>query len=341
MRVLVTGGAGYIGSFTVRALQLAGHEVVVYDNLSFGHPQAIQAELVIGDLADASALDSCIANGHFDAIIHFAAFIEAGESMVDAGRFFVNNTANAIHLINVAAHHGIKNFVFSSTAGVYGNPVRVPIREDDPAVPINVYAESKLLVERALPWYDLVHGMRSVTLRYFNAAGASLDGSMGQDHEPATHLITVAIKAALGQIDRFTLFGGDYPTPDGTCVRDYIHVLDLASAHVVALDHLSDGGASDLFNVGTGTGYSNWDVIRTLKEISASDFTVNHGPRRAGDPAELVADSTKLQSATGWRPTNSALETIIRSAWDWQRTHPRGYATHEVEHAQRAHISGG
>ena len=327
MRVLVTGGAGYIGSFAARALEAAGHRVVVCDNLSFGHREAIDAELVVGDIADAGTLDACLAARRFDAIMHFAAFIEAGESMKDAGRFFQNNTANTITLLNVALRHGIQHFVFSSTAGVYGDPVRLPITESDPTRPTNVYGETKLLVERMLPWYELVHGMRSVSLRYFNAAGGALDGSMGQDHEPASHLITLAIQAALGQHDHLVLFGDDYPTPDRTCIRDYIHVLDLASAHVLALEHLAASGASDIFNVGSGRGYSNWEVIRTLKRISEIDFPVVIGPRRPGDAVELVADSSKLRQTLGWRPEHSDLETIVRSAWNWHSTHPHGYAS--------------
>lgn len=327
MRILVTGGAGYIGSFTTRALQGAGHEVVVYDNLSFGHPEAIDAELVIGDLADSTVLDAVFSSRPFDAVIHFAASIEAGESMVDAGRFFTNNTANAINLLNAAVRHGITQLVFSSTAGVYGNPERLPIRESDAAVPTNVYAESKLLVERMLPWYQLVHGLRSVALRYFNAAGAALDGSMGQDHEPASHIITVAIQAALGERSPFLLFGDDYPTADGTCIRDYIHVLDLATAHVMALDYLNGGGAFDIFNVGTGTGYSNREVIATLKRISGVDFPIEPAPRRVGDPVALIADAGKLRDRLGWRPEHSDLDTIVGTAWEWHRTHPRGYAS--------------
>lgn len=327
MQILVTGGAGYIGSFTTRALQQAGHEVVVYDNLCFGHREAIEAELVVGDLADTARLDACIATHGFDAVIHFAAFIEAGESMENAGKFFANNTANAINVLNAAVRYDIKRFVFSSTAGVYGNPTRVPVKESDPSVPINVYAESKLLVERMLPWYELVHDIRSVALRYFNAAGAALDGSSGQDHSPATHLISVAIQSALGQRGRFPLFGDDYPTPDGTCIRDYIHVLDLASAHVVALNYLAGGGGNNVWNVGTGQGSSNWDVIRTVKRVSGVDFAVDLVPRRAGDPAELIADATKLQEELGWRAEHSALDTIIGSAWSWYSSHPEGYAT--------------
>ena len=332
MQVLVTGGAGYIGSFTVRALQQAGHSVTVYDNLAFGHPQALEdVNLVIEDLADRDALDACVANGRFDAILHFAAFIEAGESMRDAARFFANNTGNSINVLNAAGTHGVRNFVFSSTAGVYGDPERIPIAESDPATPINVYAETKLLVERMLPWYDEVHGVRSVSLRYFNAAGAALDGSMGQDHEPASHLITVAIKAALGQIPALPLYGDDYHTPDGTCIRDYIHVLDLAVAHVAALDLLVDGGESAVFNVGSGTGFSNLQVIDTLKRVTGVNYPVEVGPRRAGDPAELVADPSKLQEATGWRAQLSDLETICASAWAWHSRHPEGYATREEE----------
>lgn len=327
MRVLVTGGAGYIGSFTTRALVTAGHEVVVYDNLSFGHREAIEVELMVGDLADRESLDNCLDSGSFDAIIHFAAFIEAGESMVDATPFFANNTGNAISLLNAAVRHGIGMLVFSSTAGVYGNPVRLPIAESDVTTPTNVYAETKLLVERMLPWYELVHGLRSVPLRYFNAAGAALDGSMGQDHEPASHILTIAIQAALGERDRFVLFGEDYPTADGTCVRDYIHVLDLAAAHVMALDYLQSGAASDVFNVGTGRGYSNREVLAAVKRISGVDFVVDKGARRAGDPTELIADSSKLRAKMGWEPRHSDLESIVSSAWEWHRSHPGGYGS--------------
>lgn len=325
MRVLVTGGAGYIGSFTTRALLNAQHEVVVFDNLCYGHRQAIDTELMVADLADTSALDRCLGSRSFDAIIHFAGSIEAGVSMREAGRFFHNNTGNSITLLNAAVRHGVQHFVFSSSAAVYGDPIHLPVTESDPTLPTSVYGESKLLVERMLPWYERVHAIRSIALRYFNATGAALDGSMGQDHEPATHLITVAIKAALGQIDRFSLYGADYPTPDGACVRDYIHVIDLASAHLLALDHLAGGGSSDIFNCGTGTGTSNRQVIGVVKRISGVDFPVDIAPRRAGDPAELAADSSKLCQRLGWEPRHSDLETIVGSAWKWHSSHPHGY----------------
>jgi UDP-glucose 4-epimerase len=324
VRVLVTGGAGYIGSFTVQALLEAGHEVVAFDNLSHGHRTATPVELVTGDLADPEALNACLARG-FDAVMHFAAFIEAGDSMVDAARFFRNNTGNSITLLNALAANGIKQLVFSSTAGVYGNPERLPIKESDPTAPTNVYAESKLLVERMLPWYERVYGIRSVALRYFNAAGAAPDGSNGQDHEPASHLIAIAIQAAMGVRHGMTVFGTDYPTDDGTCIRDYIHVIDLAAAHVLALDHLSNGTGFDVFNVGSGRGYSVWDVVGEVKRVSRVDFPVEVGPRRAGDPVALIADPSKLRDRLGWSTKSSGLDTIVSSAWEWHSTHPGGY----------------
>jgi UDP-glucose 4-epimerase len=321
----VPGGAGYIGSFTVDALQQAGHDVVVFDNMAFGHREAVSAELVVGDLADSAALDACFERFQFDAVIDFAAWIEAGLSMQDAGRFFQNNTANAITVLNAMVKHGVDKLVFSSTAAVYGDPVHIPVAETDPKQPVNVYGESKLLVERMLPWYEKVHGIHSVPLRYFNASGAALDGSKGQDHQPASHLITVAIMAALKGADTFVLYGDDYPTLDGTCIRDYIHVLDLADAHVAALHYMDEGGPSDAFNIGTGAGSSNREVLKTVKRVSEIDLSVKVGPRRPGDPAELVADSTKLQRTMGWTPRHSDLETIVRSAWKWHSSHPNGY----------------
>lgn len=327
MRVLVTGGAGYIGSFTVDALQTAGHDVVVYDNLTHGHPEAVDAEIVVGDLGDAAALDALLHARSFDAIVHFAASIEAGVSMVDAGPFFANNVSNSITLLNAAQVAGIERLVFSSSAGVYGNPERVPIKETDATIPINTYAETKLLVERILVWYERVHNLHSISLRYFNAAGAAPDGSKGQDHQPATHILSVAVETALGLRDTFPLYGDDYDTPDGTCIRDYIHVLDLASAHVMALEYLQHQGEHATFNVGAGHGYSNLEVISALKRISGVDFDVSVLPRRAGDPSQLVADVTKIGRELGWQARHSDLDTVVGSAWEWQRKHPHGYGS--------------
>jgi UDP-glucose 4-epimerase len=327
VRVLVTGGAGYIGSFTVDALQAEGHEVVVFDNLSYGHREAVSAEIVVGDLADEVRLRECLAERKFEAVIHFAGSIEAGISMVEAGRFFANNVSNSITLLNAAQDASIQHIVFSSSAGVYGDPERVPIKETDATVPINAYAETKLLVERILVWYEKVHGMRSVSLRYFNAAGAALDGSKGQDHQPATHILSVAIETALGQREVFPLFGDDYDTPDGTCIRDYIHVLDLASAHVKALGYLRDGGANEILNVGAGHGYSNREVIASVQQKSSVDFAVETRPRRPGDPSRLIADVDRIHQVLNWRAEHSNLDTIVGSAWEWLRTHPHGYGS--------------
>ncbi len=327
MRVLVTGGAGYIGSFTVDALQAEGHDVVVFDNLSYGHREAVSSEILVGDLADEALLLKLLTQRSFEAVIHFAGSIEAGLSMIEAGRFFANNVSNTITLLNVAQRAGIQHIVFSSSAGVYGNPERMPIKETDSTVPINTYAETKLLAERILAWYERVYGMRSVSLRYFNAAGAALDGSKGQDHQPATHILSVAIETALGQRAAFPLFGDDYNTPDGTCIRDYIHVLDLASAHIMALRYLIDGGGSETLNVGAGQGHSNRAVIESVKHVSGIDFPVDVQPRRPGDPSRLIADVEKIGRVLAWQAQHSDLDTVVRSAWQWQRTHPHGYGS--------------
>lgn len=301
--------------------------MVVFDNLSYGHREAVSAEIVVGDLADEALLQKTLAEQSFEAVIHFAGSIEAGLSMVEAGRFFANNVSNSITLFNAAHRAGITHVVFSSSAGVYGNPQRVPIKEDDPTAPINAYAETKLLVERILAWYEKVHGMRSVSLRYFNAAGAALDGSKGQDHQPATHILSVAIETALRLRETFPLYGDDYDTPDGTCIRDYIHVLDLASAHVMALRYLIDGGSNEILNVGAGQGHSNREVIDTVQGVSRVDFPVEVHPRRPGDPSQLIADVEKIRQVLGWQAGYSSLGTIVSSAWEWQRTHPHGYGS--------------
>jgi UDP-glucose 4-epimerase len=328
MKILVTGGAGYIGSFVSRQLQVDGHDVVILDDLSYGHREAVTAPIEEANLGDARALDDIFARHHPEAVMHLAAFIEVNESSENPAKYFRNNTANTALLLEAMVRHSSPYLVFSSTAAVYGTPDTIPIGESAPTAPDSPYGASKLLTELSLPWYEQAHGLKAICLRYFNAAGASLDGSAGQDHQPATHLITSAIKAALGQ-SAFTLHGDDYDTPDGTCIRDYIHVLDISAAHTAALGHLVGGGNGGMYNVGTGNGLSNTEVVDTVKQISGIDFEVINGPRRPGDPVRLVADASRLERELGWKPQHSDLETIVRSSWLWQSTHPGGYVSRE------------
>lgn len=325
MRILVTGGAGYIGSHTIRELLARGHEVVALDNLERGHAASVQCPLLKVDLRDRLATQQAVQSQPFDGAIHFAAYAAAGESVVHPGMYFENNVGGSINLLNALVAAGVKHLVFSSSCGVYGQPRRLPVTEDSEFRPESPYGESKYLVERTLPWYDRAHGLRSVSLRYFNAAGASLDGSLGDDARPVTRLIPNVMKAILGRRDGVTIFGNDYPTPDGTCIRDYIHVLDLASAHVLALEFLSAGGQGTAFNVGIGVGYSNLQVVETIRRVSGASFAVKFGPRRPGDPAEVYADNTKIRQVLGWTPRYSDLETIVRTDWNWHRSHPDGY----------------
>ena len=330
MRVLVTGGAGYIGSVVADELLQAGHQVVVFDNLSRGHRQAVpkSAELVVGDLADRAALDRLLqsraidARG-FDAVMHFAALIEAGESMKAPEAFFRNNTANALTLVEAMLAAGVKRFVFSSTAALFGNPARTPIEEDDPVHPTNAYGESKLLVERMLSWFHQIHGLRYASLRYFNAAGASRP-DRGEAHQPETHLIPRILAVALGRAQQVNIFGADYPTPDGTCVRDYIHVSDLARAHLLALEALENQSLLT-YNLGSGHGFSVRQVVEVARAVTGHPIPVIESPRRAGDPAVLVASSEKIRRELGWQPRFPDLKTIVESAWQWHRTHPDGY----------------
>jgi UDP-glucose-4-epimerase GalE len=324
VRVLVTGGAGYIGSFVCRNLTGAGHDVVVVDNLVYGHQEAVAEPLEVGDLLDGPFLDRVLARHSPEAVMHLAAWIEVGESVRDPAKYFVNNTAATAYLLQAMAKHEIRTLVFSSTAAVYGTPEHTPLTEDSPTRPDSPYGTSKLLSEQSFPAYTEAYGMRIMALRYFNAAGAALDGSFGEAREPATHLITSAVKACLGQ-QEFTLFGTDYDTPDGTCVRDYVHVLDIAAAHVEALSHLAGGGSGGSYNVGTGRGHTNLEVIDAVKRISGVDFAVRRGPRRPGDPSTLLADAAKLRSTVGWEPRFSDLNTIVESSWKWQSSHPQGY----------------
>ena len=324
MRVLVTGGAGYIGSVVAEELLQAGHQVVIFDNLSRGHRQAVpkNAELVVGDLADRAALDHLLRSHELDAVMHFAALIEAGESMKAPETFFRNNTANALNLLEAMLAAGVKRFVFSSTAALYGNPDRTPIEEDDPLRPTNAYGESKLLVERMLAWFHQIHG-----LRYFNAAGA-FRPDQGEAHQPETHLIPRILEVALGRAPHINIFGTDYPTPDGTCVRDYIHVSDLARAHLLALNALVKAPENSrllIYNLGNGQGFSVRQVVEVARKVTGHPVPAIESPRRPGDPAVLIASSDKIRRELGWLPRFPDLETIVESAWQWHRTHPDGY----------------
>jgi len=325
MRILVTGGAGYIGSVVAEQLLKAGNQVIVFDNLSRGHRQAVpkNAELIVADLADRDRLEQVFGTCAIDAVLHFAALIEAGESMKAPEKFFRNNTCNALTLLEVMLAAGVKRFVFSSTAALFGNPDRTPIEEDDPLHPANAYGESKLLVERMLAWFHQIHGLRYASLRYFNAAGAAIP-DRGEAHQPETHLIPRILNVALGRLEHVSIFGTDYPTPDGTCVRDYIHVSDLAAAHLLALNAL-ENSSQLIYNLGNGQGFSVRQVIEVARRVTGHPIPVIESPRRPGDPAVLIASSTKIRSDLGWQPQFPELEAIIRSAWEWHSKQPDGY----------------
>ena len=329
MRILVTGGAGYIGSVVYEELLQAGHEVVVFDNLSRGHRQAVpkKAELVVGDLADRACLDELFRSRAIDSVMHFAALIEAGESMKAPEQFFRNNTANALTLLEAMLAARVKSFVFSSTAALFGNPARTPIEEDDTLQPTNAYGESKLLVERMLGWFHQIHGFRYASLRYFNAAGAYRP-DRGEAHRPETQLIPRILDVALGRAPHLNIFGCDYPTPDGTCIRDYIHVSDLARAHLLALEVLAlENSGPLLYNLGNGQGFSVREVVEVARRVTGHPLPVIESARRAGDPAVLIASSEKIRRDLGWQPRFPDLKTIVESAWQWQRTHPDGYGS--------------
>lgn len=325
MNVLVTGGAGYIGSIVTAQLVRAGHNVTVIDNLSRGHREAVStdARLHVADLSDAAKLDAIFADGRFDAVMHFAASIEAGESMKFPERFFRNNTANTLTLLEGMLRAGVQRIVFSSTAALYGEPETTPIRETDPLRPTNAYGESKLLVERMLAWFHRIHGFRYASLRYFNAAGAA--DHLGEAHDPETHLIPLILQVALGRRSSISIFGTDYPTQDGTCVRDYIHVLDLAQAHLLALEALQNRDVL-IYNLGNGVGFSVRQVVEAARGVTGHSIPVVESPRRVGDPAVLVASSDKILQELSWRSRFPQPEAIIASAWEWFRSHPNGYA---------------
>lgn len=315
MKVLVTGGAGYIGSVTVKALQARGHEVVVFDNLSQGHKNAVTCPLVIGDLLKKEDLAQ-LNQYKFDAVIHFAASALAGESMENPYKYFQNNILGGLNLVDYMRDTHIPSIIFSSTCAIYGHPDKVPVSEDESKKPESVYGESKLAFEKILYWYDQIFGIKHVNLRYFNAAGASLDGTLGEEHDPETHIIPVAIKKVL-KGEAFSLFGTDYPTPDGTCIRDYIHIEDLAAAHIQALEYIQKTHTSNYFNLGTGKGYSNKEVIEMIKKVTGIPLQTEEKPRRAGDPPIIYADNAKAREILGFDPKYSDLETIVKTAWQW------------------------
>jgi UDP-glucose-4-epimerase GalE len=322
-RILVTGGAGYIGSHTVYALLRKGYEVVVADDLSRGHRHNVEPErLRVLSLADTAALTKLLSEG-FDAVIHFAAYIAVGESTVEPELYFANNVGGSVSLFTAMIRTGVRRLVFSSTAAVYGNPERVPIVEESPSAPVSPYGESKVMVERILGWLDRHRGLRSISLRYFNACGAEPESGLGEEHNPETHLIPLLFRAILTG-SPVTIFGADYETPDGTCIRDYIHVSDLAEAHILAVESLLQGGPSDAFNAGTGHGHSVLEVVRAVEEVTGCKVPYVVGPRRAGDAAVLVANSDKLQRTLNWKPRYADLRDIVAHAWSFEQRRHRG-----------------
>ncbi len=327
MRVLVTGGAGYIGSVTSNELLSAGHTVIVFDSLVHGYRAAVPpgAVFVQGDIQDRAALDAVIKAHQPEAVVHFAAFIEAGESMRDPAKYFRNNVGGSLNLIEAVAARGIRRLVFSSTAAVYAAS-QEPLREDAVIAPANCYGETKLMIEQMLKWHHAIHGLGYAALRYFNAAGAS--GGRGEAHVPETHLIPNVLQVPLGKRESVTLFGSDYDTPDGTCIRDYIHIADLAQAHVLALAALADApGKAMTFNLGNGAGYSNRQVVEVARQVTGHAIPAAFGPRRPGDAPRLVASSEAIKRELGWQPRFPALQDIIASAWEWHQAHPDGYAS--------------
>lgn len=319
MNILVMGGAGYIGSHMVKRLGQLGCQVTTLDNLSAGHRDAVLCgDFVQGDMADRALLDQVFAKGRFHAVMHFASFIQVGESVVEPAKYYANNVVNTLQLLDVMVAHGVRQFIFSSTAATFGEPQYVPIDESHPQQPINPYGRTKLMVEQALADYDKAYGLKSVCLRYFNAAGADPEGQLGERHDPETHLVPLVLQAASGRRAHISVFGRDYDTPDGTCIRDYIHIVDLCEAHWLAVQHLTQGGASDAFNLGNGQGFSVQEVIDTAAQVTGRAIALQEGPRRAGDPARLVADATRARRVLGWQPQYADLATIIAHAWQWE-----------------------
>jgi UDP-glucose-4-epimerase GalE len=325
--ILVVGGAGYVGSHTCKALALAGYNPVVLDNLSSGHRWAVRwGPLIEGDAADRKLIRHTVLEHDIRAVLHFAAIASVAESVQHPRKYFSENVATTLHLLAALLETPVRTFVFSSTCATYGIPTEIPITENCPQVPVNPYGESKLFIEKTLHWYGEAYGLSHVSLRYFNAAGADPDGEIGEDHDPETHLVPLTIRTALGQREELDIFGADHQTPDGSAIRDYTHVADLADAHVRALEYLSDDGLSTAFNLGTGQGSSVRDVIRTVEEVSGARVRRRHRPRRPGDPAFLVAQADRANKVLGWEPRFKTLEPIVRTAWHW---HSRGLAQAE------------
>lgn len=328
MSVLVLGGAGYIGSHTVDRLVEAGKDVVVVDSLVTGHLAAVrkEAKFYQGDLADKDFMRKVFTeNPDIDAVIHFAAFSLVAESMKDPLKYFDNNTAGMVKLLEVMNEFDIKYIVFSSTAATYGIPEKMPIYEDDPQLPINPYGESKLMMEKIMRWADEAYRIKFVALRYFNVAGAKPDGSIGEDHHPETHLLPIVLQVAMGEREKLQIFGDDYNTPDGTNVRDYVHPFDLADAHILAVDYLRNGNESSAFNLGSSTGFSNLEIVKAAREVTGKEIPAEIAARRGGDPDTLIAASEKARKVLGWKPEFDDIHKIIETAWKWHTTHPQGY----------------
>lgn len=327
MAVMVTGGAGYIGSHTVKLLCKQGRDVIVYDNLSTGHAQAVQdCPLVVGDIFDKEKLYATFEKYGIDSVIHFAAFSIVGQSMSSPGMYYDNNIGGTLSLLEAMRESKVSKIVFSSTAATFGEPVYTPIDENHPQVPTNVYGRTKLFMEAMLRDFDMAYGIKSIALRYFNACGAYEDASVGEDHNPETHLIPIILQVLNGTREKVTVFGNDYATSDGTCIRDYIHVTDLAQAHILALDHLLAGSESEAYNLGNGNGFSVMEIIRAVEETTGRKVPYEIGPRRAGDPAVLIAASEKAKKNLGWKPQYDSISKIIQDAWAWHSTHKQGFS---------------
>ena len=320
MKVLVTGGAGYIGSHAVKVLLAKGYEVVVVDNLETGHKEAVdeRAKLYIGDIADDALMHKVFTENDIIGVIHFAAYSLVGESMNNPHKYYENNVGKTNHLLQSMVKHNVLNMVFSSTAATYGEPDSVPILETDKQVPTNVYGQTKLSMEQMISWYGKIFNLKHVALRYFNVAGAIEDGSIGEAHNPETHLIPIILQVANNKRERISVFGDDYPTKDGTCIRDYIHVLDLCDAHVLALEYLINGNESDMFNLGSGEGFSVLEMIEAARKVTSHSIPMQIAPRRDGDPAVLIASSSKAKKVLGWKPIRENIEVMIKDAWTWE-----------------------